>query len=88
MCDTYCGTDIVTDGLSEQRLIVREGWLRMMSTFSVIYVDMKCVTPRVGRTDIQSDQGLQFQELLYATKKFLKPPQPPLWTRADFAEAN
>ena len=40
-----------------------------MLTFSVIYVDMKCVTPRVGRTDIQSDQGLQFQELLYATKK-------------------
>ena len=44
-----------------------------MSTFSVIYVDMKCVTPRVGHTDIhtdgQNDQMLQFQELLYATKK-------------------
>ena len=44
-----------------------------MSTFSVIYVDMKCVIPRVGHTDIhtdrQSDQVLSFQELLYATKK-------------------
>ena len=44
-----------------------------MSTFSVIYVDMKCVIPRVGRTyihtDGQSDQVLSFQELLYATKK-------------------
>ena len=27
-----------------------------MSTFSVIYVDMKCVTPRVGRTYIRTDR--------------------------------
>ena len=27
----------------------------MMSTFSVIYVDMKCVTPRVGRRDRLTD---------------------------------
>ena len=43
-----------------------------ISTFSVIYVDMKWVTPRVGHadwlTDGQSDQGLWFQELLCATK--------------------
>ena len=35
---------------------------------SVINVDMKCVTPRVGQpngqSDIQSDQGLSFQDLL------------------------
>ena len=54
--------------------LTRYIWNKVKWTkYSVIYVDMKLITPRVGWTDIhtdgQSGQGLWFQELPNATKK-------------------